>query len=313
MSVALFLLFCLSSKLGFVHSNHKLDNSSKYDQLVVMAGKSPFITLDTRKFEYFTSGSERNYSVIVYFKLSGYNIPPFFSILNNNLQTIADSSRQPVNYHITNVFFAKIVDNQLTAEFCNKFKFPFAPIIVHFPPNGQTTRKDFYDFRRNDGSIEQINFWVKFRIGAEIQIVKPLSYIKIGLFIQFLAYLYFIYSRWGNQIKIIHKRKFWGAILMILLALLQAGFMFVYINDPPFMTEYGNKVKLISDHERSQHGVEVFIVASLYCSIAYCLIELNNLTTKKYNGKSLVFHLALLVGFVFALIRIAHFKAPWII
>ncbi|KII70070.1 Magnesium transporter protein 1 [Thelohanellus kitauei] len=207
-----------------------------------MTRKNPFITLDNANLKYFTSGSERNYSIIVYFKLKGYRIPPFFSMLNDNLQKIAESSRQPVNDHIQNVFFAKIVDNDLAKSFCNKFKFHLMPIVVHFPPVGEMNRKDTYDIRWNDGSIDNINFWVKVRTGSDITIVKQISIVKILFFVGFLALIYGIYLIFGKYMKIINKTFVWATIFIFFVAVMQGGFMYVYITGSPLMGQSGNQV-----------------------------------------------------------------------
>ncbi|KII70014.1 hypothetical protein RF11_02323 [Thelohanellus kitauei] len=85
-----------------------------------MTGRAPFITLDSRNFKYFTSGPDRNYSLIVHITLKGIIAPKVLRMLRNSLIRIADSSRRPVNQHIKDVFFAEIFDFELVKYFCEK-------------------------------------------------------------------------------------------------------------------------------------------------------------------------------------------------
>uniref|UniRef100_A0A6G3MH20 Magnesium transporter protein 1 (Trinotate prediction) n=1 Tax=Henneguya salminicola TaxID=69463 RepID=A0A6G3MH20_HENSL len=268
------LIFCASLKKQTIN---------KYEELKIMAKKSPYITLDPSSFKYFTEGNDRNYSLIVYFKLKGYNVPSFFHYMNDNLQKVAQSSVKQENNHINNVFFAKIIDNDLAFKFCNKFRFTKIPIIVHFPSSGGQSRRDLYDVRWNDGSLDNINFWVRARTASNIIIVKQFSIVKLLTFTAFISFTTLFFYFFGNKLKFINNTYTWAIFSIIFIALMQGGLMYVFISGSPIVGGNKDHIEFISQGMRGQYGLEALIIAGLYCVITYSLIQLNNFSPKKFN------------------------------
>lgn len=285
---------------------------TKYEELSQMARKTPYITLDPTSFKYFTEGLDRNYSLIVYFKLRGYNLPSFFYHLDENFQKIALSASKPVNAHIDNVFFAKVFDNDLTGKYCTRFKFNKMPVIVHFSPSGILHRRDLYDVRMNDGSVDSLSFWVLARTSSKIVVVKQLSMVKLLVFGLIVVACGGIYYFFGKSLQAINVLPFWSISLIGFTSLVQGGLMYVLISGSPMFGGNRDKIEFVSPGMRGQYGSEVILVATLYCLISYSLVKLDSVSAKKLKLKPLVVYLGALVGSIFLIKQLMHFKAPWL-
>ncbi|KAL7751835.1 oligosaccharyl transferase subunit ost3/OST6 [Sorochytrium milnesiophthora] len=211
------------------------------------------------------------------------------------------------------------LDFAVGREVYAKYQLNSAPNVYYFPategPHAKAIDTEFinYEISRRGISADDLAAWLGKDIGRDIPVKRPIDYTKviIGvgalLFVAATARLVFT-----AVMALVSSRKLWAMISLSIILLMNCGFMWNRIRNPPFMADNKGRIEYISEGFQQQLGIETQITSTLYAICAFCVVALTTAVPKLETGSkqrlAIVVLLSIMVVTYSVLLRLFRYK-----
>jgi len=280
------LLFITIVSLGNVICFEKDDVlSEKVEQLTEWSLKKPVIRLSFDKFKHYVKSAPRNYTIVI--MLTALNPSRECQICRpayEEYQIVAQSWRYSAQFN--NKLFFALVDFDEASDVFKMLKTASAPQVIIFGRNGKPKQADNLDLPRVGFSAEAISKFIMDRTDINVKIFRPPNYSGLLLII-LLAFMIggLLYVK-RNNLEFLYNKTTWGCITISFILIFISGQMWNQIRGPPLVHRNAQtgQIGFFAGGHGYQFIAETYIIFTLYGSVVVGMVLLNE--APKYTNES---------------------------
>lgn len=259
--------------------------SEKVEQLTEWSLKKPVIRLNFEKFKQYVKSAPRNYTMVV--MLTALNPNRECQICkpaNDEYQIIAQSWRYSAQFN-NNLFFA-MVDFDEASDVFRMLNTASAPQFIIFGRKGKPKSADNLDLPRVGFSAEAIAKWIHDRTDISVKIFRPPNYSGLLLII-LLAFMIggLLYVK-RNNLESFYNRTTWSFITISCILIFISGQMWNQIRGPPLVhrNPQTGQIGFFAGGHGYQFIAETYIIFGLYGACVAGMILMNE--APKFSNES---------------------------
>lgn len=261
--------------------------SEKVQQLTEWSLKKPVIRLTYDKFKHYVKSAPKNYTMVVMLTALAANREcQICRPANEEYQIVAQSWRYSAQFN-NRLFFA-MVDFDEASDVFKMLNTASAPQFIIFGRKGKPKAADNLDLPRVGFSAETIAKWIQDRTEISVKIFRPPNYSGF-LLIVLLAFMIggLLYVK-RNNLEFLYNKTTWSMIIISFILIFISGQMWNQIRGPPLVhrNPQTGQIGFFAGGHGYQFIAETYIIFALYGSVVVGMILMNE--APKYTNDSSV-------------------------
>lgn len=276
------ILFCIQSTQCFEKDDVL---GEKVAQLTEWSLKKPVIRLTYDKFKHYVKSAPKNYTMVVMLTALAANREcQICRPANEEYQIVAQSWRYSAQFN-NRLFFA-MVDFDEASDVFKMLNTASAPQFIIFGRKGKPKAADNLDLPRVGFSAETIAKWIQDRTEISVKIFRPPNYSGF-LLIVLLAFMIggLLYVK-RNNLEFLYNKTTWSMLTISFILIFISGQMWNQIRGPPLVhrNPQTGQIGFFAGGHGYQFIAETYIIFALYGSVVVGMILMNE--APKYGNDS---------------------------